>query len=104
MDSGGAYGVTGLPIQATLPGRRIAEGTMNRAVAIVSAALLLAAFAPRPAHAAWTCFAESNSGSASASEASRKEAEDRALANCATASARFAICKIVKCQRAHGHW
>jgi hypothetical protein len=50
------------------------------------------------ARAAWLCQAESGSGSASGVGSSHKEAEDRALGNCAATSARFAICRIVSCR------
>jgi hypothetical protein len=78
---------------------------MRRTAALTLIAFAVAApFTPSAARASqWNCLAESKSGSASATEASRQEAEDRALANCASISARFAICKIVKCQRVRGH-
>jgi hypothetical protein len=76
---------------------------MSRAVArnLISTAFvaLLVSSAPSRAWAAWTCEAESPSGSATGIGASRKEAEDRALSNCAGASARFAICRIYTCHR-----
>jgi len=50
------------------------------------------------AWAAWLCQAESISGSACGAGSFRKESQDRALGNCAAASQRFAIRRIVSCR------
>ncbi len=74
---------------------------MSRAVALSLIALAFVAlgFPTGVKAASWTCQAESLSGTASGGGASRKDAEDRALGNCAASSARFAICRIVVCRR-----
>jgi hypothetical protein len=83
-----------------MPDRRDRGGKiMRRAVALTLMALSIAVLAPcSGASAAWNCQAESGSGTASGAGSSRKEAEDRALGNCAATSARFAICRIVTCR------
>jgi hypothetical protein len=78
---------------------------MRRAVAVSCIAFAIAfsfvVLLPAGALAsAWACQAESASGAATGVGSSRKEAEDRALGNCAANSARFAICRIVICR--HG--
>ena len=73
---------------------------MRRAVALAAMSLTIVVMSPcSGAFAAWTCQAESVSGTASGAGASRREAQDRALGNCAATSQRFAICRIVTC-----HW
>jgi len=73
---------------------------MRRAVALAAVSLAMVAMSPCPdAFAAWICQSESASGTASGAGSSRKEAEDRALGNCAATSQRFAICRIVTCHR-----
>jgi hypothetical protein len=51
----------------------------------------------------WTCQAASTGGGSSGEGAARKEAEDRALGNCAARSARFSECRIYKCDRHRSH-
>ena len=51
----------------------------------------------------WTCQAVSAGGGSSGDGATRKEAEDRALGNCAARSARFSECRIYKCNRIRAH-
>jgi hypothetical protein len=77
---------------------------MSRAVALALILISIAvlAFPSGARAAAWTCQAESTSGGASGGGASRKEAEDRALAFCAANSVRFSECRIVTCHRGHG--
>jgi len=78
---------------------------MRRAVAVIVILVAIAVLAvPSGAWASsWMCQAESGSGFASGGGSSRKEAEDRALGNCAATSARFAACRIVRCERARGY-
>ena len=73
---------------------------MRRAIAVAATSLAIVVMSPcSGAFAAWICQSESASGTASGVGSSRKEAEDRALGNCAATSHRFAICRIVSC-----HW
>ena len=81
---------------------------MRRAVAVASISTaifaLLALSFPSGAAAAywtWTCQAESNGASSAGDGDTKKEAQDRALGNCASRSARFAECRILKCSRGH---
>ncbi|MFZ3357854.1 MAG: hypothetical protein WCA56_08965 [Xanthobacteraceae bacterium] len=53
------------------------------------------------ASSSWTCQAASSGGASSGDGATRKEAEDSALANCAARSARFSICRAFNCRRVH---
>ena len=75
---------------------------MGRAVALaltVLAIVLCLPSAARAAHWTWICQAASTGGGSSGDGATRKEAEDRALGNCAARSARFSECRIFKCGR-----
>jgi hypothetical protein len=77
---------------------------MRRAVVVTVIIAIGILCVPSGASASsWTCQAESGSGGASGGGSSRKEAEDRALGNCAATSARFAACRIVRCERGRGY-
>jgi hypothetical protein len=70
------------------------------AVASISIAMLCLPSGVRAAHWTWTCQAASAGGGSSGDGATRKEAEDQALGNCAARSVRFSECRIFKCSRA----
>jgi hypothetical protein len=79
--------------------RAVAPTSISFATVVFATVVLL--FPSGAAAAAWTCQAESASGTGSGGGPSRKEAEDRALGYCAAKSARFSVCRIVTCHREH---